>query len=218
MADESGLSRNRRYIVWDTEKSSLNKLQNKQTSYFTRICLDKTTIIWNMKVNTNNIYTWNILATLKIKRKKNISINIDVAIPLLHCKKRMWLCPWFLILLRSALINNKEINWRTHNGLLGARTQQGVKQFALNIGFISHVLKHRQRRMKARPPVSFGRQVISWCGFLSVRKRQHIIAGGRGIRGDDLNARSIVAGSLRQAEGRKENRRKKERRREGIRR
>jgi hypothetical protein len=27
MADESGLSRNRRYIVWDTEKASLNKLQ-----------------------------------------------------------------------------------------------------------------------------------------------------------------------------------------------
>jgi hypothetical protein len=33
MADESGLSRNRRYVVWDTEKASLNKLQtNKQTN------------------------------------------------------------------------------------------------------------------------------------------------------------------------------------------
>jgi hypothetical protein len=32
MAAESGLSRNRRYKIWDTEKASLNKLQtNKQT-------------------------------------------------------------------------------------------------------------------------------------------------------------------------------------------
>jgi hypothetical protein len=30
MADESGLSRNRRYIVWDTEKASLNKLQTNK--------------------------------------------------------------------------------------------------------------------------------------------------------------------------------------------
>jgi hypothetical protein len=32
MADESGLSRNRRYIVWDTEKASLNKLQTCEIS------------------------------------------------------------------------------------------------------------------------------------------------------------------------------------------
>jgi hypothetical protein len=30
MADESGLSRNRRYIVRDTEKASLNKLQTNK--------------------------------------------------------------------------------------------------------------------------------------------------------------------------------------------
>jgi hypothetical protein len=35
MADESGLSRNRRYIVWDTEKASLNKLQtNKRVALY----------------------------------------------------------------------------------------------------------------------------------------------------------------------------------------
>jgi hypothetical protein len=33
MADESGSSRNRRYIVWDTEKASLNKLQNLTISF-----------------------------------------------------------------------------------------------------------------------------------------------------------------------------------------
>jgi hypothetical protein len=30
MADESGLTINRRYIVWDTEKASLNKLQTNK--------------------------------------------------------------------------------------------------------------------------------------------------------------------------------------------
>jgi hypothetical protein len=47
MADESELSRNRRYIVWDTEKASLNKLQTyihtcpSQSHYLhrTRWCL-----------------------------------------------------------------------------------------------------------------------------------------------------------------------------------
>jgi hypothetical protein len=39
MADESGLSRNRRYIVWDTEKASLNKLQTTTCSCMCRNCL-----------------------------------------------------------------------------------------------------------------------------------------------------------------------------------